>query len=150
MVLKFLKWTAILSLGIVVLFAGWIYLEFQRYQRGEYPFVDRSTVETSGMKITLERFSTHLYLAEYKRFLIIEREGSAAERTEIMMDTGGMAAVDICETRNGLMFVDRLNIYTVSNTGAVVSQNVKDDCIKSVGGFGRVDKGPYGFQQAGT
>jgi hypothetical protein len=69
----------------------------------EYDHVAETTVEGITVRVGLKH--SHPFLAEYKRFLEIERAGKA-EKKEIFPDTGGYAWVVVADDRGSLEVKD--------------------------------------------
>ncbi|MFD2236751.1 hypothetical protein [Aureimonas populi] len=73
------------------------------------------TVEIGPSSIALERLQAHIFLAEYRRTLVVLRGGEEIGRAGLPMDTGGTAHMNVYRTgEQTLRLVDRLTVYTVN------------------------------------
>ncbi|WP_296071027.1 hypothetical protein [uncultured Agrobacterium sp.] len=169
--MKIIRWTVPIVIGVIALsaFSGTRMNSMsERYQRGDFPLADISTFETNDIKITLERYNSHPLLAEYKRFVTVERHNGESLRTEIGSDPGGGERVDVCETSDGnILFEDRFMSHILSGAGEVreissasafrinpdgsLDQLIKPDatplCVRKLGRFDFGKDGAYGFQR---
>lgn len=68
-----------------------------------YDHVAETTIEDVTVRVGLKH--SHPYLAEYKRFLEVERAGKV-EKKEIFPDTGGYAWVVVADDRGSLEVKD--------------------------------------------
>lgn len=90
-------------------------------------------VPDSNTSVTIERLSTHAYLAGYKRTVVIETESRPIVQLEMFPDTGGYSRANLFRLDSQkLLLRDAANSYTIDLVNRTIS---KDESRREAGTF---------------
>lgn len=132
MIKKFLKMTLAvvgLILIIIVLFIGYIYFSSGKIYSAMHKIND--------IEINVEFKHAHLFLAEYKKHVIITKQGNVLHDFDLFIDPGGHAWVNLFLFENEIVIQDwgpsqyRFNMATnnIEEFWTESTENYKDNFI---------------------
>jgi hypothetical protein len=100
-----------------------------------------------GMSIAIERTSMHAYLAEYRRALIVDKNGKESARLDLFQDTGGYSRVNLYRSSIGDPFVrDTFASYKIDLiTGTIAKDEKRRAPAAFLGSFDVDSAGQWSF-----
>ena len=103
---------------LLVLLVGVLVAECDRR---EPPAVFR--YPNTGLAIRIERTPMHAFLAEYRRTLVVDREGREVVRRVMFSDSGGYSRVNVYDVgTSDLLLLSAFDVYLVNSSDGSVRE----------------------------